>query len=200
MPIAKDARARLLASGRTLMLTRGFTRTSVDEICAEAGLTKGSFFHHFRTKDEFGEAVLDHHWESTQAVLESAPFAELADPLERLHGYLDLFVALAADESVVKSCLFGNLSQELAPTHPGLRAACDAGFSRWAGQIASDLDEAKRLHAPRADFDSVGLAEHFIAIYEGSLVLAKAKGDAQVLADNVEHFRAYIDSLFERRT
>jgi TetR/AcrR family transcriptional repressor of nem operon len=200
MPIAKNARARLLSAGRQLMLTRGFTATSVDEICAEAGLTKGSFFHHFGTKDEFGEALLNDYWASTQEMLQAAPFVELADPLERVHGYLDLFVALAGDDRVAKSCLFGNVSQELAPTHPALRAACSAGFSRWADQIASDLEQAKRLHPPRDEFDSVGLAEHFIAIYEGSLVLAKAKGDARVLADNVEHFRAYLDALFGRRS
>src|ERR671911_434050 len=102
MPISKNARARLLSAGRQLMLARGFTGTSVDQICAEAGLTKGSFFHHFGTKDEFGEA--------------------------------------------------------------------------------------QRVQPPRHEFDSVGLAEHFIAIYEGSLVLAKAKGAARVLADNIEHF------------
>jgi len=194
-----DTKTRLLEAGRRLMLTRGFAATAVDDVCAEAGLTKGSFFHHFRTKEQFAEAALDHHWATGQALLHGGPHAELADPLDRIHGYLDLFVAVAADERVEKSCLFGNLSQELAPTNPVLRAACAAGFSRWADQIATDLEEAKRLHPPRVAFDSVSLAEHFVAIYEGSLVLAKAKGDARVLAENVEHFRAYLESLFGRR-
>ena len=182
------------------MLTRGFTATRVDEVCAEAGLTKGSFFHYFKSKEEFAEAALDYYWTKTQAMLRAAPSVALEDPLARVHGYLDLFVAIAADEGVEKSCLFGNLSQELAPTHPALQAACSSGFSRWAGQIAGELEEAKRLHPPRVDFDSASLADHFIAVYEGSLVLAKAKGDARVLAENVEHFRAYLDALFGRRS
>jgi TetR/AcrR family transcriptional repressor of nem operon len=179
------------------MLSRGFTATGVDEICAEAGLTKGSFFHYFKSKAEFGEALLGHYWTSTQQLFESAPFRELGDPLERLHGYFDLLAALACDPQIEKSCLFGNLSQEVAPTHAGLRAACGQGFARWADQIAHDLDEAKTVHRPVTDFNSVGLAEHFIAIYEGSLVLTKAKGDPRVLEENIEHFRAYLQALFD---
>lgn len=182
------------------MLLRGFTATRVDEVCAEAGLTKGAFFHHFRTKDEFAESVLDHYLSSTQGRLAEAPFAALEDPLERLHAYLDVFVALASDPGVDKSCLFGNLSQEVAPTHPPLRAACAAGFARWAGQIAADLEAAQRRHPPAVEFDSGSVAEHFIATYEGSLVLSKAKGDGRVLAENVEHFRSYLDALFGRRS
>lgn len=189
-------KTKLLDAGQKLMLTRGFKATTVDEICAEARLTKGSFFHYFKTKDEFGEAVLGHYWISGQRRLQSARFNDLDDPLERLHGYLDLFVDLARDPLVEKSCLFGNLSQEVATTHAGLRAVCSQGFARWAGQIARELDEAKRTHAPAVDFDSGSVAEHFVAIYEGSLVLAKAKGDARVLEDNVEHFRRYLNSLF----
>jgi TetR/AcrR family transcriptional repressor of nem operon len=188
-------KTRLLEAGQRLMLRRGFTATRVDEVCAEAGVTKGSFFHYFESKDEFAEAVLGHNWSSTQPMLRSA-FAKSDDPLQRVHDYLDLFVAVAADPHVEKSCLFGNLSQEVAPTHPRLRSACRLGFSRWAEQVALRLEDAKQAHPPAIDFDSASLAAHLIAIYEGSLVLAKAAGDAQVLAANVEHFRRYLQTLF----
>lgn len=196
---ALSTRTRLLDAGQTLMLARGFAATTVDDICTEAGLTKGSFFHYFRSKEEFGDAVLAHYWASTQGVLQAAPWKEIADPLRRVHAYLDLFVALARDPDVPKSCLFGNLSQEVAPASEALRVACESGFRRWADQIASDLDEAKELYPPATPFDSVGLAEHFIAVYEGSLILGKAKGDAQALEDNVEHFRGYVEALFGRK-
>lgn len=178
------------------MLVRGFSATSVDEICAGAGVTKGGFFHYFRSKEDFGHAVLEHHRSSTQPLLQEAPFNALEDPLERLHGYLDLFVALADDPEVENSCLFGNLAQEVAPTNPALRASCWDGFAGWAEQIALELDEAKKVHPPAVDFDSRSLAEHFIAIYEGSLVLGKARGDAWVLSQGMEHFRRYLTSLF----
>lgn len=192
------AKTKLLDAGTQLMLRRGFTATSVDDVCTEAGVTKGSFFHHFSSKEEFGKALLGHYWSTMQEQLGSAPFNRLEDPLARLNGYLDLFVHVAHDPAIEKSCLFGNVAQEVAPTNDALRAECAGGFERWAEQIASDLREAKRKYAPRAKFDPVSVAEYFIAIYEGSLVLAKANGDARVLADNVEHFRRYVHVLLKK--
>src|SRR5919109_564238 len=98
--MAAETKTKLLDAGQRLMLGRGFTATSVDQICTEAGVTKGGFFHHFRSKEDFAEAALEHYWATTQRMLQAAPFSELADPLERLHGYRDLFVAIAADERV----------------------------------------------------------------------------------------------------
>jgi TetR/AcrR family transcriptional regulator, transcriptional repressor for nem operon len=191
-----SAKTRLLDAGQALMLSRGFGATSVDEICAQAGVTKGSFFHHFASKDAFGEAVLGHYWTGTQRMLAGARLDEVDDPIERVEKYLDLFAGIARSPDVEKSCLFGNFAQEIAPTNGELRAACADGFGRWADQIAADLDEAKRRFPPQTDFDSVSLAEHFIVVYEGSLVLTKAKGDARVLEANVEHFREYVRTLF----
>jgi len=196
MEAEQSTKTRLLDAGQRLMLSGGYTATTVDRICAEAGLTKGSFFHYFKSKDEFGLELLDHYWTTTQQMVQAGRFAQLGDPLDRLHAYLDLFVAIARDPDLPKSCLFGNVSQEVAPVHPGLRARCSQGFEEWAHQIAHDLEAAKRLHPPAADFDSFSVAEHFIAIFEGSLILAKAQGDAGTLEQNVEHFRRYVNALF----
>lgn len=193
-----STKTRLLDAGQRLMLERGFTATTVDDICAEAGLTKGSFFHYFKSKEDFGEAALAHYWTSGQEMLQ-ARSEDVDDPLRRLHAYLDLMIALARDPDVPKSCLFGNFSQEVAPTNERLRDACSSGFAGWADQIAADLAEAQRLYPPAAPFDSRELAEHFIAIYEGSLILAKAKGEGTVLERNIEHFRHYIEALFGRK-
>jgi TetR/AcrR family transcriptional repressor of nem operon len=196
MATERSTKAKLLEAGQRLMLSGGYTATTLDQICAEAGVTKGSFFHYFKSKDEFGTALLDSYWSWGQEMLKHGAFSELGDPLDRLHGYLDFFVAGARDPAVAKSCLFGNLSQEVAPVHPGLRARCAEGFEGWADQIARELDEAKRRYPPRVDFDSFSLARHFIAIYEGSLILVKAHDDAHLLEENVEHFRRYVTALF----
>jgi TetR/AcrR family transcriptional repressor of nem operon len=187
---------KLLEAAQSLMLRKGFTATTVDEICAGAKLTKGSFFHYFTTKEDLGQQVLAHYWSSTQARVQTAPHVEIQDPLARLHGYLDLFVALARQPEIEKSCLFGNFAQEIATTHSALRETCAEGFTRWRDQIAAELEEAKKVHTPSVDFDSASLADHFIVIYEGSLILAKARQDPRVIERGVEHFRRYLDVLF----
>lgn len=186
----------LLNATMRLMLAKGFSATSVDEICRSAGVTKGSFFHYFEGKDALGVEVLDHYWRSTTGRLEHAPFREETDPLRRLYAYIDLFIAISRDPKIPKSCLFGNFAQELSSTHPRLRARCARGFAGWTKAIKADLDQAKARYAPAVAVETRSLAEHFVAIYEGSLVLTKASGDRRVLADNMRHFRRYLEGLF----
>ncbi len=107
-------------------------------------------------------------------------------------------MALARQPKIEKSCLFGNFAQEIAATHPRLRKTCAQGFARWRDQIASELEATKKVHRPSVDFDSGSVADHFIAIYEGSLILAKARNDPRAIERGVEHFRRYLDVLFGR--
>ena len=186
----------LLDAAMRLMLAKSYTATSVDEICQSAGVTKGSFFHYFKGKEDLGEAVLDHNWKVTHEKPLVAPSSNETDPLKRLYAYIDRFIQISQDPQIPKSCLYGNLAQELSQTHPRITARCGRGFSEWAEEIKRDLDAAKARYVPKAALDTRSLAEHFIAVYEGSLILTKAKQDPSILADNMRHFKRYIEFLF----
>lgn len=191
------AKERLLDAAQRLMLAKGFAATTVDEICAAAGLTKGSFFHYFAGKDELGEAVLDRFVAGRAQAMQAGPFTRRRDPLRRVYGYLDFIGAMARRPGAPSGCLLGNFAQELSDTHPKIRARCAQHFARWTARFKRDLDEAKATHAPRAAIDTEGLAEHFIAVLEGALILAKAKQDRSQVAGHVRHFKRYVKSLFE---
>jgi TetR/AcrR family transcriptional repressor of nem operon len=193
-----DTKRRLLDATLQLMTRQGFTATTVDDVCTEAGLTKGSFFHYFKSKDEIGEAVLDYYCARQQEMFAGAKFMQLADPLERLHGFLDFFSENMVGSGKMQGCLMGNLTQELALTHPRMRAQCGEKFGKFAGLVGQILSEAKARHAPKADFDPEGVAVMFVSLLQGSMLLAKARQDKSLLADNLAHFRAYLDSLFGR--
>ena len=191
-----DTKRRLLDATLQLMTRQGFTATTVDDICAEAGLTKGSFFHYFKSKDEIGEGVLDFYCARQQEQFAGAKFNQLADPLERLHGFLDFFGENMGGSGKTQGCLMGNLTQELALTHPRMRARCEEKFGKLTGLVGHLVGEAKAKHALKADFDPEGVAVMFISLLQGSMLLAKARQDKSLLADNLAHFRAYLDSLF----
>jgi TetR/AcrR family transcriptional repressor of nem operon len=82
------ARPKLLAAALSVIRTKGYSATSVDELCAAAGVTKGAFFHHFKSKDELGVAAADHWTETTGARFAAAPYHDHATPLDRILGYL----------------------------------------------------------------------------------------------------------------
>src|ERR1700746_636187 len=89
-----DARTRLLDAAMQALRGQGYSATSVDDICRAAGLTKGAFFHHFKSKEDLAVAAAAHFSEMAQRLFPAAPYHELADPLDRLMGYVDFRSAI----------------------------------------------------------------------------------------------------------
>lgn len=189
-------RERLLDAAEELMLAQGFTATTVDDICAAAKLTKGSFFHYFKTKDELARELLKRFCAKGQGAHQACCTGE-QDPLKRVYAYIDGAAKMMADPSM-RGCLLGSFAQELCDTDPKMRAACEEGFRGWASAFAAELARAKAAYPPAVAFDPVELANHFIAVMEGSMILGKAAGDMKSGAANLKHFRAYVKHLFGR--
>ena len=193
-PIAKD---KLLDAAERLMLAKGFVATTVDEICHDAGLTKGSFFHYFRSKEDLGKAVLDRFCQVRLELLQASPSQQKTDPLERIYSWIDFAIEMSKSPLAQNGCLLGNFAQELSDTHPQMRSLCAQHITDWADLLKKELDEAKAKHRPEALLDTTSLAEHLIAIIEGALILAKAKQDMKVMEQSLRHFKRYVKTLFE---
>ena len=187
---------RLLDAAQALMLEKGFAATTVDEICAAAKLTKGSFFHYFESKDQLGKELLERFCASGQQ-LHLGLCGKESDPLKRVYAYVDNAIAMATDPVMSKGCLLGLFAQELADTNSAIRQTCCEGFEQWAGHFGGELAKAKARYAPRAAFDPNEVAEHLVAVMEGSMILGKAKGNMKVVAQNLRHFKTYLQQLFE---
>ncbi len=195
--IDSPTRTRLLDAAQALMLAKGFAATTVDEICEAAKLTKGSFFHYFESKDNLGKVLLERFCANGKQELE-AFYGNERDPLKRVYRHINAFVQMSQDPKLGKGCLLGCFAQELCDTHPQIRTVCCQEFDGWAKHFGHELAQAKKRYAPKASFDPQELAEHFIALVEGSLILGKARRDMKVVAQNLHHFKAYVQSLFKR--
>ena len=119
---AENAREKVIRAGTELIRRNGYVATTVDEICAEAGVTKGAFFHYFASKEALAEACLDTWTQNFMAMIDSAPFHSINDPMERLVGCMDFFIGALGNPQFVKSCLAGTVVQEVSESHPALRA------------------------------------------------------------------------------
>jgi TetR/AcrR family transcriptional repressor of nem operon len=191
-----STRQKLLDAAQELMLTKGYTDTSVDEICAAAGLTKGSFFHYFEGKEHLGRALAERFHAAKQQMLQSAPFRQEKDPLDRVFGFVDFLIEMSRSPMAAKGCLLGTFVQELSQTHPKIRSVCAACFDDTANGLKQDLEEAKAKYTPRAQWSPQSLAEHLIAVAQGAIILAKARQDRKVVEESLGHFREYLKSIF----
>lgn len=191
-------REKLLDAAQQLMLAKGFPATTVDEICDAAGFTKGSFFHYFESKEHLGKEVLSRFHSSLQQTIHRGAFRRKSDPLRRVYGYVDRFIEMSQNSESPNGCLLGNFTQELSDTHPEIRSLCAQYFAEWTATLKHDLDEAKAKYAPKASFDTQSVAEYFLAVVQGSRILATAKQDRGVYKQHLRHFKQYVKNLFEK--
>jgi len=189
------AKIRLLDCALRVFRTKGYTATTVDDICAAAGVTKGSFFHHFKGKEELALETIAYWNEVTSGIFAQAPYRRIADPRERLLAYIDFRAALTRGKVPDCTCLLGTLVQDIFETHPHLREACDAGIRAHAMDVARMVEEAKALYAPDADWDPKSVALHTQAVLQGAFVLAKARNSTKPILESVAHLRRYIEML-----
>lgn len=189
-------RLKLLNAAIALVREQGYASTTVDELCEAAGVTKGAFFHHFKSKDALAVAAAAHWSERTGALFEAAPYHKHSDPLERVLGYLDFRKALLKGEVAQFTCLVGTMVQEAYETSPEIRAACEASISGHAASIEADIAQAMKQYRIRGPWSAVSLALHTQAVLQGAFILAKATGDASVAAESIDHLRRYIELLF----
>ena len=196
-PHESPTKTRLLDAAERLMLAQGFSATTVDEICEAAKLTKGSFFHYFQSKEQLGEELLSRFC-AAGSQLHRSFCGQERDPLKRVYRYVDAAARMAQHPSTNHGCLLGGFAQELCDTHPGIRLVCEQGFNEWARQFTEELARAKARYVPKASFRPRELAEHFIALLEGSLILGKTRHNMAVVAQNLRQFKAYLRTLFKR--
>tara|TARA_R110002020_G_scaffold184947_2_gene382312 strand:+ start:29234 stop:29923 length:690 start_codon:yes stop_codon:yes gene_type:complete len=194
--VRQDSKSKLLDVALSLIRTKGYSATTVDELCAAAGVTKGAFFHHFRSKDEFGVAAADHWSETTEALFADAPYHELSDPLDRVLGYLEFRKRLMTGGVPEFTCLVGTMLQETYQTNPPIREACNLSISHHAGTLEADIEAAVAERGLCPAWRARSLALHMQAVLQGAFILAKAKGGAEIAEDNVDHLCCYIKLLF----
>ena len=200
MPTAEarhESKTKFLQAAIHVIRVKGYTATRVEDVCDAAGLTKGSFFHHFDSKDDLALAAADYWIEGTEALFASASYHKLADPLERLLAYLDFRKALLTGAIPDFTCLAGTMVQEIYDTHPAIRKACHRSISRHAATLVADIEAAMRQRGMRPEWTAEGLALYTQATLQGAFILAKAQGGPAIAAQCIDHLRRYIELLFQ---
>jgi TetR/AcrR family transcriptional repressor of nem operon len=188
------SREKLLQSGLALMLSKGYAATTVDEICAAAGVSKGSFYHAFASKEDLALTVLDDYFQRQMDAYGNGPHRRIADTRERAFAFLD-HVERTAGGMWSNGCLLGVFALDLAESSPRIQARLAELFDRMAGGLARLfqplLSEGERKNQPSAQ----EIADHFVAMVEGSIVMAKAHRDGARVAQGVRSFRRYLECL-----
>jgi TetR/AcrR family transcriptional repressor of nem operon len=186
--VESSSRTNIIEASHELMLKRGYAATSVDDICVKAGVSKGSFYHFFESKEELGLTVLEAFYRTGLARVRSGGFVRMTDPGRRLRGFFDHLEKIAPD-LWRHGCLLGSFAGELVETSPRIHR-----------RVAALFDDLVKLLAPifraatRDDAEATALAEQTLMVLEGAIVVARAHDDPGRIALGVRRFRRAVEA------
>lgn len=179
------ADAQLIEAATTLFHGRGYHAVGVSEICAEAGVRKGSFYHFFDSKRDLALAVIKSHAERWRAGVFDLQAGD-GPPLERLYRFLGALHQRhehqCREGETILGCPLGNLALELATHDEALREAIGSSLELQVTAFERVLREARDRGELAAEIDPAEAAQALVALVEGKLMFAKLRNDAAPLA------------------
>jgi TetR/AcrR family transcriptional repressor of nem operon len=192
----KPSRELLLEAATELIRTNGYASTTVDDLCTKAGVSKGTFFHNFSSKEVLAVETAKRWSAVTSEFFRSAPYHQEKDPLHKLLGYIKFRKKILRGDVPEFTCLAGTMVQEVYSSHPEINDACFQSIFKHAETLELDIAEAKKLYAPKAEWSPKSLALYTQAVMQGAFILVKASGEAKIAAECIDHLENYINLLF----
>lgn len=200
MEKARSKRELILDIAETGILTKGFGGTSIDEIVAEAEITKSGFFYHFRDKNELARALLQRYLENEDALLDGvfARARELhGDPLHSFLIGLKMLAEMMADlPNGHPGCLVATVAYSERMFDRDVRALNRQAILTWRERFLGMMQEIATMYPPSDDVDLRCLADMVSSTVEGGIVMSRAVGEPMVLAEQIMLLRSYIRLLF----
>lgn len=197
VPIKKKSTLEnILNEAQALFLSRGFSATSVDEICKRAKITKGGFFHYFKSKECLAKQVLQRFCSHSREGITQACCERVSDPLERVFALLDGISSTVLRQKRQEGCLIAAFIQELSQSNPEIQSICVESLKEWEALLRTELRSAKEQYAPDSVVDVKGLATYCVTVVEGAQIMAKANGRKEVFERSISHLKRYLLYVF----
>jgi TetR/AcrR family transcriptional repressor of nem operon len=172
----ETTRENLISVGLRLIRSAGYTATGINQILEAADVPKGSFYHHFSTKDEFVMEVVRRYAAGEQERVERLLEGSNISPLKRLRRYFkDLIGAYGSRGGPIAGCLLGNLSLEVAGQNEEIRILLGQAFDAWQNAIAKTIREAIEKQELPKTAKAEDLAALLVNGWEGAQVRAKTE-------------------------
>jgi len=195
-------REKLLDASQELINRRGFAGTSIDQIIAETGVTKGAFFYHFKTKQDLARALIQRFASADQELMRSSmERAEKLspDPVQQVLIFVGLLLEVAEelDEQTQPGCLFATYCFEKGLFDDETYDIVSNAMLSWRLVVGEKLRAAAERTPPRADVDLDALADMVTVLFEGAFVVSRSLKGPGVFSAQLRHYRTYLQLLFD---
>lgn len=196
----EQTRERIMDIAQDAVLHKGFASTSIEEIIAEAGITKSGFFYHFRDKNDLAKALLQRYtteeWKVFDSLFKQAD--ELSeDPLHSFLIFLKLFADLMGDlPNGHPGCLIASYVYQDFMFSGEVRALTTEGHQIWRKRFRAKLDAIVTRYPPRIEVNLDDMADLLSSVADGGIILSKSLHDPSLLPRQILQYRNYVKLVF----
>jgi len=169
----QDTKTALLQVGMDLMMEKGYTNTGINDVLNALGIPKGSFYHHFDSKENYAVEIIQFYDADFSEVLVRTLRNTEQSPLKRLRTFCEERKAMLVAAGCRKGCLIGNLSQEMSDQSEVLRMELSKVMQKWRDIFAGCIEEGQSLKEIRQNRSALEYAALFAAAWAGSVMQAK---------------------------
>ncbi len=196
----EQTRERLMDIAQDAVLHKGFYATSLDEIIAEAGITKSGFFYHFRDKNDLAKAMLQRYLDSEWAVFDTMfkKADELSeDPLHSFLIFLKLFAETMGDlPNGHPGCLVASYVYQDFLFSREVRDMTTEGHRIWRRRFREKLDRIAERYPPKVEVNLDDMADMLSSVADGGIILSKSLHDPSILPRQILQYRTYLKLVF----
>jgi TetR/AcrR family transcriptional repressor of nem operon len=196
----EDTRKRILDSAQAMILDHGYAGISVDQLISSLGLTKGAFFHHFKSKRELARTLIQRYSdEGVQLFRDNLARARKLsdDPLQQLLIFIGLYEEIFAGlTEPYPGCLLASYVMEMQQFDAEMRDIINVEFYLSRTELTKLIEQIIENYPPRAEVDPVSLADGFMSVFEGAFILEKSMEEAAITAQQLRHYKTYVELLF----
>jgi TetR/AcrR family transcriptional regulator, transcriptional repressor for nem operon len=194
----RPTRERILQVAERLMTEQGYSATSVDQVIAESGSSKGAFFHHFSSKADLAVRLVERYVTADLAHLDGGltATAHIEDPTARVVAFLR-FYEDGADElmSEQSGCLYATVLAEREFTGSDVNDQVAKAEQAWRDALVALLRPALAARRPDLAIDVDALADHLYTTFEGGFILCRTLGQPAAMGAQLRVFRQLVEAL-----
>lgn len=187
--MSHSTKQHLIETGLGMLLERGYNGLGVEALLTVAEVPKGSFYHHFRDKEDFALQVVDAYMAQVHAGLEACLQDQARPPLARVRGFFEATERKYREEGYL-GCLLGGLGQELSGVSEAFRNRIEACLAFISGRMAACLDEARRAGEIPDGCDVHRLADLLVDCWEGAALRSRLRRDPAPLSTMLDFYLA----------
>jgi TetR/AcrR family transcriptional regulator, transcriptional repressor for nem operon len=183
-----NTRQHILETGLGIFAGKGFASVGLNELLKAAGVPKGSFYHYFESKEQYGQALLEDYFERYLGDIDSLFAAEAASGHERLMRYWQRWLDKQCEECAEQKCLVVKLSAEVADLSDAMRLTLRDGTDRIVDRVAAVI-EAGIADASLPKLEARPTAQMLYQLWLGASLLGKLHRNSQSLENAMRFTR-----------